>query len=111
MPAAQHGATATTVAALATVPALPVFLRGGYSVQRRPDLMPGDCHGAVVLRYYDCRVVPLSDGAGAVRPGDAAAAVHDANNGQHGGFLHHQPSGDSAATRPSWKDADAGAAP
>ena len=110
MPAAQHGATATTVAALATVPALPVFLRGGYSVQRRPDLMPGDCHGAVVLRYYDCRVVPLSDGAVAVRPDDAAA-VHDANNGQHGGFLHHQPSGDSAATRPSWKDADAVAVP
>ena len=52
MPAVQRGAT-ETAAALATVPALPVFLRGVYSVQRRPDLVLGGCHDAVVPRHYD----------------------------------------------------------
>ena len=52
MSAVQHSATATA-AALATVPALPVFLRGAYSVQRRPDLVLGGCHDAVVPRHYD----------------------------------------------------------
>ena len=52
MPAVQGGAT-ETAAALATVPALPVFLRGVYSVQRRPDLVLVGCHDAVVPRHYD----------------------------------------------------------
>ena len=108
MPAVQHSANATATA-LATVPALPVFLRGAYSVQRRPDLVLGGCHGAVVPRYYDCSVGPLSAEAGVARPG-AAAAVHEATDGRHGGCLHHQPRGDSA-TNPSWKDSGVNAVP